>query len=260
MSMDIQQLKQFKILLIGDICSDIYHYGQCDRMSPEAPVPIFRKEKTKIVPGMAGNVKEILKNFNLDVSFCHNSEKIKKIRLVDSQFNHHLLRIDEEPKKINPFIFEIKQENFDAIVVSDYEKGFITLEVAKQISIFAKKNNIPMFVDSKKEDISCYEGCFIKINAKEENKVKKIPQTCELIVTKGKNGASWNGTLYPAIETEVFDVCGAGDAFLCGLVYGYLVYKNLEQAIWFANRCGSIAVSHIGTYALTLEDINDNIC
>ena len=258
--MDIQQLKQFKILLIGDVCLDIYHYGRCDKMSPEAPVPIFKKEHTKIIPGMAGNVKEMLENFNQNVSFYHNSEEIRKTRLIDSQFNHHLLRIDEEPKTVSPFVFKEKKTDFDAIVVSDYEKGFITLETAKKISAFARKNNIAMFVDSKKEDLSCYEDCIIKINTKEENKVKKRPQNCELIVTKGKNGATWNGTTYPVAKTEVFDVCGAGDAFLCGLVCGYLKNKNLEQAIWFANKCGSIAVGHFGTHALTLKDIYDNIC
>jgi bifunctional ADP-heptose synthase (sugar kinase/adenylyltransferase) len=53
--MDTQQQKQFKILVIGDSCVDIYHYGECTRISPEAPVPIFKHEKSEKYGGMASN-------------------------------------------------------------------------------------------------------------------------------------------------------------------------------------------------------------
>ena len=228
-------------------------------MSPEAPVPIFKQDETKVVPGMGGNVKKILENFNHNVDSHFNSEEIKKIRLVDSRFNHHLLRMDEEPDKIKPFAFKNKKK-FDAIVVSDYNKGFVTKEVATELSQFAKDSKIPMFVDSKKEDLSCYEGCIIKVNSSEWKKLKSRPLDCDFVVTLGKEGALLNNVMYPAMKTEVFDVCGAGDAFLCGLVHSYLKTGDLEDSMWFANRCGAIAVGHFGTYAITLEDTDVNIC
>jgi len=257
--LDTQQPKQFNILLIGDSCLDVYHYGHCSRLSPEAPVPIFKQDETKVVPGMGGNVKKILENFNHNVDSHFNSEEIKKIRLVDSRFNHHLLRMDEEPDKIKPFAFKNKKK-FDAIVVSDYNKGFVTKEVATELSQFAKDSKIPMFVDSKKEDLSCYEGCIIKVNSSEWKKLKSRPLDCDFVVTLGKEGALLNNVMYPAMKTEVFDVCGAGDAFLCGLVHSYLKTGDLEASMWFANRCGAIAVGHFGTYAITLEDTDVNIC
>ena len=257
--MDTQQQKQFNILLIGDSCLDVYHYGHCSKLSPEAPVPIFKQDETKVVPGMAGNVKKILENFKHNVEAHFNSEEIKKIRLVDSRFNHHLLRMDEEPTDIKPFVFESKKK-FDAIVVSDYNKGFVTEEVATEISQFARENKIPMFVDSKKVDLSCYKGCMIKVNASEWQSLESVPTDCDFIVTLGKDGALLNNVMYPAIKTEVFDVCGAGDAFLCGLVHCYLKTGDLEESMWFANRCGAVAVGHFGTYAITLEDTNANVC
>ena len=42
--MDIQQQKQLKILVIGDSCKDIYHYGICERISSEAPIPIMKEQ------------------------------------------------------------------------------------------------------------------------------------------------------------------------------------------------------------------------
>ena len=82
----------------------------------------------------------------------------------------------------------------------------------------------------------------------------------EYLETLGKDGALLNNVMYPAIKTEVFDVCGAGDAFLCGLVHCYLKTGDLEESMWFANRCGAVAVGHFGTYAITLEDTNANVC
>ena len=61
--MDIQQQKLYKILLIGDSCEDIYHFGTCQRISPEAPVPILKKAYEEIRPGMSANVAANLESF-----------------------------------------------------------------------------------------------------------------------------------------------------------------------------------------------------
>ena len=92
--MGIQQRKSWKILLVGDHCVDIYHYGACDRLSPEAPVPILKEVKTETKMGMSSNVRMNLKSFNLSVRHEHNKHVIQKHRLIDSRFNHHLLRYD----------------------------------------------------------------------------------------------------------------------------------------------------------------------
>ena len=54
--MNTQQPKKYKILLIGDNCVDVYQYGTVDRISPEAPVPVFKFSHEERKPGMAGNV------------------------------------------------------------------------------------------------------------------------------------------------------------------------------------------------------------
>ena len=64
--MENQQHKLLKILIIGDSCLDRYHYGICDRMSPEAPVPILKILRTETRQGMVLNVQQHLENFFFD--------------------------------------------------------------------------------------------------------------------------------------------------------------------------------------------------
>ena len=59
----MQAAKQYNILLMGDSCVDEYQYGTCDRISPEAPVPVLNFTKSIKVLGMAGNVYNNLKTF-----------------------------------------------------------------------------------------------------------------------------------------------------------------------------------------------------
>jgi len=255
--MDIQQLKQFNLLLIGDGCYDVYHFGNCTRLSPEAPVPIFTEHRTEIRPGMCLNVERNLQGLSQHVTTFANKEEIKKERFIEENYNHHLLRLDKEPEHIVPYVFKSEHltKNLSAVVISDYDKGFITHNNAKALVSNAIMKQIPVFVDSKKRDLSCFENCTIKINSHERERVETLPKQCELITTAGKHGAYWNDFVFPAVKTEIFDVCGAGDVFLSGLVCSYLHKKSLAEAIIFANKCASISVSHAGTYAIQLEDL-----
>ena len=72
---DTQQQKQFRILVVGDACLDVYYFGTCDRLSPEAPVPVFKRKKIKTVQGMCLNVAANLKAFGHIVKVDRNPEK-----------------------------------------------------------------------------------------------------------------------------------------------------------------------------------------
>jgi D-beta-D-heptose 7-phosphate kinase/D-beta-D-heptose 1-phosphate adenosyltransferase len=61
----MQLQEQLKILLIGDSCIDRYTYGEVNRLNPEAPVPILDYKRTEVRQGMAWNVFNNLKSFNL---------------------------------------------------------------------------------------------------------------------------------------------------------------------------------------------------
>jgi bifunctional ADP-heptose synthase (sugar kinase/adenylyltransferase) len=246
------QQKSYKILLIGDSCIDEYVYGSCERLNPEAPVPILKYGRKETRKGMAWNVRENLKAFGLEVYMITNQENIVKTRYIDERYNHQILRVDtEDPLK--PMDYDLPDEKFDALVISDYDKGFITQD---KLFHLVFNSRIPVFVDSKKTYLP-ESNCFIKINESESKLLRSKHDN--LIITKGSGGAEFDGVIYPGEKVSVFDVVGAGDTFLASLVYFYLVYGTIETAISFANKAASIAVQNFGTYVLTQEDINE-IC
>ena len=249
----MQQRKQFKVLLIGDSCTDEYVYGVCERLNPEAPVPILRKTRVETQRGMAWNVRQNLMSFGIEVCLITQDEQIIKRRIIDERYNQQLLRVDIEDKS-KPFTGKLSNQNFDALVISDYDKGFHPTE-----KIFELVENFdgPVFIDSKKTTLPL-DKAFIKINEDEYNKLTN--KDCHnLIVTKGSKGADYQGKNYPGIRVGVFDVCGAGDTFLSALVYFYLLYGTIENAIPYANKAAAIAVTHFGTYVLSERDVNE-IC
>lgn len=257
--MDILLQKQFKVLLIGDSCEDVYHFGSCERISPEAPVLILKENKVEIKNGMAANVKDNLQSFGFEVIFVTNTEKIKKHRYIDEKTKHHLLRVDEgENVSLRPAIAsQILEDDYDAIIISDYDKGFLEHNFCNWIT--TRYINIPIFVDSKKKDLSCFHNSIIKLNKKEFEDIQKTNNTSKIIVTLGSEGALYQNKIYPTKHVEVYDVCGAGDIFLCSLVYAFLNCRDIERSIKYANILASISVSKFGTYVLKKEDIN-GIC
>jgi len=252
MSAIIQQLKSLNVLVIGDYCIDEFNYGSCNRLSPEAPVPVFDLFYTNTMIGMSGNVYTNLKNLNLNVDLVKNEETVIKTRFIDLKSKHHLLRVDQNVliDKLN--LDNIKKFDYDAVIISDYDKGFITNEIIPNL---LKLFKCPIFVDSKKTDLSKYENCIIKINETEYSKVEKYPTNYELIVTLGENGAKYNNKIIPTKKVQVFDVSGAGDTFIASLVTKYLLCKDLEKSIKFANICSSLVVTKSGTASVLLEEV-----
>lgn len=238
-----------KILLIGDDCVDVYQYGLVDRISPEAPVPVFRYLEQQSLPGMAANVKTNLEKLDAEVVYLHSETSIKT-RLIDRRSGQHIVRVDDD--KISQPIksSDLSELNFDAIVISDYNKGTVSYELVEHLrSVY----NGPIFVDTKKIDLARFEGCYVKINSKEYAEAKTY--CTNLIVTKGDQGASYRNNIWPAVSVPVSDVTGAGDTFLAALAVNYVLYKDINRAIAFAIAASAVTVQHLGVYAPTMEEI-----
>ena len=241
-----------KVLLLGDSCEDEYIYGNCNRLSPEAPVPVMNLGRVETKSGMAGNVCLNLQAFNLNITFLTNTEKITKTRFIDEASNYQMLRVDSE-QRTKPILVPVSTGNFDAVVISDYDKGYLTSE---KIFDIVESSSCPVFIDSKKSILPNRSNCFVKINDKEFGNLDQRYPIDNLIVTKGSQGCIYNNTLYPAEKVKVFDVVGAGDTFLAALVFGYLKHGDINKAIMLGNRAAAIAVQHTGTYVLSQTDIN----
>ena len=226
-------------------------------MSPEAPVPVFKLVETQTVPGMASNVDLNLKNLGINAYFVHNAEEIVKTRYIDKRSGQHMIRVDVE-STITPWSGELLEpiESFDAVVISDYNKGFLTYEAIEGIIKVAK---CPVFIDTKKTQLADISAShvYFKINELEYKSARSLPSN--LIVTLGDRGAMLklpeSETLFEIKPVEVNDVCGCGDTFLAALVTQYLLTKDIEKAIIFANAAAGITVQHRGNYAPSYEEI-----
>ena len=244
-----------KVLLLGDSCEDEYIYGRCTRLSPEAPVPVLDYAKIQTKSGMAGNVCLNLQSFGLDITFLTNNEQLVKTRFIDEKSNQQILRVDNETR-VKPLLVPVATNSFDAVVISDYNKGYLT---AEKIFEIVEGATCPVFIDSKKSILPNKENCFIKINDVEYEKLDDY-NIDNLIVTKGSEGCNYNNTLYPAEKVNVYDVVGAGDTFLAALVYGYITTNNINESLMLGNRAAGIAVQQPGTYILTEEDVKKILC
>ena len=203
-----------KILLIGDSCYDYYHYGEVKRISPEAPIPILDFTHVTKKRGMASNVYDNLKALGAEVHIVTSFSENKK-RYIDKKTGQQLLRVDE---KINEETYEDVEApllyDYDAIVISDYNKGFLSYESIEEIiEIF----HGPIFIDTKKTDLARFESAIVKIN---ELEYERATSYCSsLIVTRGGKNVTYGDDLYYPPKVDVHDVCGAGDTFLAALAF-----------------------------------------
>tara|TARA_R110000824_G_scaffold227525_2_gene415316 strand:- start:608 stop:1339 length:732 start_codon:yes stop_codon:yes gene_type:complete len=238
-----------KILVIGESCRDIFNYGFCNRLCPDAPAPVVNSLKITENPGMAMNVQVNLLAMDVNAELHTNNtwQNITKTRFIDFNRNYIFMRLDDEKAGYGRAkVKKIDFDKYDAIVVSDYNKGFLT----KNDIAYISKNHTKVFLDTKKPLGKWCENClFIKINNHEYEQSKnrlseKIKQN--LIVTLGSQGCTYRNTIYPVPKVEIKDSSGAGDTFISGLVCKYVETGDVDQAIIFANECATKAVQKRG--------------
>ena len=238
-----------KILIIGESCLDVFTYGTCDRLCPEAPVPVFKSNYVNENQGMAMNVYNNVESLGVksDLMTNTNWKQIKKTRFIDERTNHMFIRVDTNDDDYQKCkIKKIKFDNYDAVVISDYNKGFISEEDIRYVS----KNHPLTFLDTKKTlGEWCSDITFIKINLVEYERSKKFVDEAhkgDVIITMGSEGCRYGGITYRVPKVEIKDTSGAGDTFLASFVAKYLDGKNIEKSIEFANKCSTHVVQKRG--------------
>lgn len=242
-----------RILVVGEGCRDIFNYGVCNRLCPEAPVPVFNSIRTIENGGMAVNVQQNLLKLGAEVELLTNNnwKDITKTRFIDQRSNHMFMRLDCNDNKYRKRNARTKIKNiaynkYDAIIVSDYNKGFLSEE-----DIYFISSRHPLiFLDTKKVlGPWCEKVTFIKINNYEyERTAPKLESNIKdkLIVTHGPDGACYNGIIYPVTQVDIKDVSGAGDTFIAALTIKYVETKDIGEAIIFANECATKVVQKPG--------------
>ena len=181
-----------RVLVIGDIMLDRYTWGEVERISPEAPVPVVRVMHQSDQPGGAGNAAMNVASLGGKptlVGFCgkdgeaHTLEELlreggveprlvvvsdipttTKLRVVGGK--QQMLRLDREtttgfPESAFSALkthIDATLENADAVVLSDYGKGVLTGEICQHAISKARERGIPVLVDPKQRNFACYRG------------------------------------------------------------------------------------------------------
>lgn len=192
----------------------------------------------------------------------------------------HIMRLDEEDPSVpdpalDALIAQVNAHasSYDAVIISDYDKGVVTPRVAQAVIRAATAAHIPVVVDTKKLDMSCFVGAsVITPNEMEATRATGIPSPegaahaiaditrADVIITLGPHGmlvhTSGTQTRIPAHSHEVADVVGAGDTVTAAItVHLAENTSDLIQAAAWANKAAAIAVQHAGTYPVQRIEI-----
>ncbi len=296
-----------KILIVGDVMLDRYLHGDSSRLSPEAPVPVVKFSSSINRAGGAANVALNIISLGANVGIlglvgddeeAKILNKILEEKGVTTYFNytkkptvcksriivnkHQLVRLDNEdmfePDDNFYKLFEDKVQQYDLVIISDYNKGTV-INSTKIIDI-ASKYNKRTLVDPKQLDSLSYKGATIVTpNLKEfeqwvgqcsndveiEEKGKKLIKSSGweyLLVTRSEKGmtllsSQHNIIHFPSEVKDVFDVTGAGDTVIAMLGCMMSVSQTIDQSVRFANIAAGIAVSKFGTATVSVNEINN---
>jgi D-beta-D-heptose 7-phosphate kinase/D-beta-D-heptose 1-phosphate adenosyltransferase len=277
------------ILVIGDPIIDKYVFGRVTRQSPEdeyCPIVDYIEEEYR--PGGSWNVACNLwalhrggvtifdvkgKHYNkLSNYYFDNIHKISagygeliKARIINRNGNStsQICRIDNKlffssaavDSYANRIIETLKDNRYDAIVVSDYNKGLVSPKVIKAIRGNVNRNRSYLFVDTKKPNLDHWSdltNCFVKLNAQEFDVCENDTLIDNLIVTNGSTPTHHWQKGECIFETPVLKNCnaevtGCGDVFLAGFVSKFMENKDIHKAMEFANKVAAINTYSFGT-------------
>jgi D-beta-D-heptose 7-phosphate kinase/D-beta-D-heptose 1-phosphate adenosyltransferase len=310
----LDTFSKVRLLVLGDIMQDIFMWGSVKRISPEAPVPVVRVERETAMLGGAANVVHNLTSLGANVSLAgvvgrdSSGERLlsdlKKMGVDCSSViketgrptsvktriiahSQQVVRFDREvsapvsaasEKKILARLDGlIKKVN--AVVVSDYAKGFITPAIARRVISRAGRAGKPVMVDPKLMNLALFRrataitpnhheaGEATGLEAETDARVTKAGKRlirqldCRaVLITRGEAGMTLieaNGPLrhIPAQAREVFDVTGAGDTVISTLALGVASGMSFYHAAFLANIAAGIGVGKLGTSVVSRKEL-----
>ena len=240
------------ILVIGESCLDRFIYGSCTRVAPEAPALVFNQSSMSTNPGMAMNTKkniDALVDTDCSIFTNDNWKDITKTRYVDERTNQMFLRVDKGDDLVDKCDVNVLFDDYptaDAVIVSDYCKGFLTEKDIERIAAHYPYT----FMDTKKTlGFWCDNVDYIKVNEHEYVMTKHAVDdhlATKIIITRGKDGCEHLGKRYPVPFVDMKDCAGAGDTFLAALVVKFSIDLDIVEAIEYGNACATDVIQKRG--------------
>ena len=191
----VQAFQGRRILIVGDLMLDRYWWGRVDRISPEAPVPVVRKQRSTIAPGGAANVacniaalggeallvglvgadaagqefRTALLQRGLRVDhLIVDDQRVTTVKTRIIAHNQHVVRVDEEnTQPLAPSLVQQVTSRVhdllsccEVVVLSDYAKGLLVPELLQEVIRRAAHKGRRCIVDPKGSDYSRYNGAY----------------------------------------------------------------------------------------------------
>lgn len=192
-----EQVAGSRVLVIGDLMLDRYLWGEVDRISPEAPIPVVKLARTTEIPGGAANVALNLAGLGVSVMLAgfigRDSAGDRLAGLLESSGigirpvcradgmptvvksrvivqRNQMLRLDEEDpaalsaiccSELQALVCREIDEGPDAVVISDYAKGVVSEELVAAVVEACGRKDVPLVIDPKGTDYRKYRGATI---------------------------------------------------------------------------------------------------
>ncbi len=279
----LEQIKQTRVLVVGDIMLDRYWYGEVERISPEAPVPVISIDKNDERPGGAANVarnvaaldakctliavggddpeagilQELLKQAGVNNHIVRDDSSKTTVKLRVISRNQQLIRIDFEAPITDEHCAQLLDQYLqllpetDVVILSDYGKG--GLEHIQKMVAAANGAQVPVVIDPKGSNYTPYKGAtLITPNRKEFELVAGAFRTNEELVEKANKMIA---------ELEISDLLvtrGEEGMSLISKKGGVLHYPAHAREVYDVTGAGDTVIAAIGAgYATgsTPEDV-----
>ncbi|MDR3077169.1 MAG: PfkB family carbohydrate kinase [Planctomycetota bacterium] len=307
-----------RIICLGDVMLDRYIRGGASRISPEAPVPVVHVSRRASTPGGAGNVAKNLADLGLHpvlggvVGDDADAGELDRLFLGNAAYDgFFLLRDHTRPTTVKTRVVAGIQQvvRFDdedasplsaglnkrllakvaellpsarALALSDYAKGVVNPDLAREAIRLAVAAGVPVAVDPKGRDYAKYSGAdLVKPNHRElvEAAGSEVRGDLEaaaagrslmdrhgiknLLITLGDRGMlllrggvpAPEPILFPSLAREVFDVTGAGDTVLAALVAALAAGASLEEGARLATLAAGLVVGKVGAATVSVSEL-----
>lgn len=277
----LEQFKNKNIAVFGDVMIDRYIYGHFDHPSAEADIQIIKTDATEELLGGAGSVASMVTGLGAKCRLYCGSIHYRCIKtriIIDGKQyarydddQYHILSDKEYAEHIEAFL----KFSFDAVIFSDYNKGYLEEHFVKDIISICRKRGIYIAVDPKPATIERYEGAdIIKPNMSEAMQITKCNNVVDcmyaiendyahdksVLITDAGNGMWINGANHiQGINPNVVDVTGCGDMAIAAFTLARVSGADDIIAANIANVAAGMETEQLGCRPISVNNLQKRI-
>lgn len=244
-----------RVLVLGDGMLDIWHIGTSFRQSAEAPIPIVKIIDTRQEPGGAGNVLMNLLTLGCDALRGYGDGPVKHRLVLEGR---QIARWDEHDY-CTPALCDFEPSAIDAVVVSDYGKGGLDMELLPffQVPIFIDSKRNPRDFSGLKQELFFFPNEYEYCTYPESYRALEHQQGRHVIHKRGALGLRYGKHVFAARCAKPASVCGAGDTVIAAFARSYLQSPEILKSMEYANAAAAVVVAKPYTSTVTHAEVLD---